>query len=204
MDPLELIQSLSRSRCDPQRYVSKISATSSGNIGQPARRSQILHKIGAMTTNFSPIETHARHFAKPPENDAWSANLLLLRNLSVIRGRRACFRIAKPARYSSETARGPAEVNLISGYISLLKEHVEAHHMFLRRLLGLTPHSMLAVRLTETGNFQNAWTMFTAIGRLMTVAYKGHIWRTPSYVWTVRFIEFSSIVPGGLQFRGFN
>ncbi|KAJ7494670.1 hypothetical protein B0H11DRAFT_2002927 [Mycena galericulata] len=35
--------------------------------------------------------------------------------------------------------------------IALLKEHVEAQHMFLRRLLGLNPHSMLAVLFTETG-----------------------------------------------------
>lgn len=34
---------------------------------------------------------------------------------------------------------------------ALLEEHLEAQHMFLRRLLGLNPHSMLAVLFTQTG-----------------------------------------------------
>ncbi|KAJ7868445.1 hypothetical protein B0H13DRAFT_1635715, partial [Mycena leptocephala] len=34
---------------------------------------------------------------------------------------------------------------------TLLKEHLEVRHLFLRRLLGLNPHSMLAVLFTETG-----------------------------------------------------
>ncbi|KAJ7106218.1 hypothetical protein C8R44DRAFT_638506, partial [Mycena epipterygia] len=34
---------------------------------------------------------------------------------------------------------------------SLIQEHMEAQHMCLCRLLGLNPHSMLAVLLTETG-----------------------------------------------------
>ncbi|KAJ7090615.1 hypothetical protein C8R44DRAFT_990643 [Mycena epipterygia] len=34
---------------------------------------------------------------------------------------------------------------------SLIQDHIEAQHMFLRQLLGLNPHSMLAVLFTETG-----------------------------------------------------
>ncbi|KAJ7835708.1 hypothetical protein B0H13DRAFT_1652547, partial [Mycena leptocephala] len=34
---------------------------------------------------------------------------------------------------------------------TLLKEHLEVQHLFLRRLLGLNPHSMLAILFTETG-----------------------------------------------------
>ncbi|KAJ7510497.1 hypothetical protein B0H11DRAFT_1900795 [Mycena galericulata] len=270
MDPLELMQSLSRSCCDPLR--TKVSDT-------PQNRSD--------DHNFSHIETLARHYARPHENDAWSAKalfgipsgrrpdddldvqrvgerisqslgmfssifnvsvrghvggggqcggisgqrmddtdtyswrptwgsrtgpnaglrklrsyLLILRNLSVIRCRQTCFRIEKYVviwftsvhanilawaawHYAIKVSKARVTSNAIFSLnhrigslpvreglqmymarvdcyrqltldtdISLLKEHVEAHHMFLRRLLGLNPHSVLAVLFTETSQFQ--------------------------------------------------
>ncbi|KAJ7148422.1 hypothetical protein C8R43DRAFT_1088393 [Mycena crocata] len=48
-----------------------------------------------------------------------------------------------------------------------LGEHLEAQHMFLRRLLGLNPHSMLAVLFTETGQMPvRIRRLLLALGRL--------------------------------------
>ncbi|KAJ7127448.1 hypothetical protein C8R43DRAFT_957889 [Mycena crocata] len=50
---------------------------------------------------------------------------------------------------------------------SLIQEHLEAQHMFLRRLLGLNPHSMLAVLFTETGQMPvRIRRLLLALGRL--------------------------------------
>ncbi|KAJ7500814.1 hypothetical protein B0H11DRAFT_1908674 [Mycena galericulata] len=59
MDLLEHIPSPSWS-CRSQKWgISKIRGSFSGDIGRPARKSRMLHKIGVMTTNFSHIDTHA-------------------------------------------------------------------------------------------------------------------------------------------------
>ncbi|KAJ7442088.1 hypothetical protein B0H11DRAFT_1619948, partial [Mycena galericulata] len=51
--------------------------------------------------------------------------------------------------------------------ISLVKEHMEAQNSFLRRLLGLNPHSMLAILFTETGQMPvRARRLLLALGRL--------------------------------------
>ncbi|KAJ7140770.1 hypothetical protein C8R44DRAFT_726490 [Mycena epipterygia] len=50
---------------------------------------------------------------------------------------------------------------------SLIQDHMEAQHMFLRRLLGLNPHSMLVVLFTETGQMPvRIRRLLLALGRL--------------------------------------
>ncbi|KAJ7127518.1 hypothetical protein C8R43DRAFT_1210690 [Mycena crocata] len=50
---------------------------------------------------------------------------------------------------------------------SLIQEHLEAQHMFLCRLLGLNPHSMLAILFTETGQMPvRIRRLLLALGRL--------------------------------------
>jgi hypothetical protein len=54
---------------------------------------------------------------------------------------------------------------------ALLKEHLEAQHMFLRRLLGLNSHSMLAILFTETGQMPvRIRRLLLALGRLEYMA----------------------------------
>ncbi|KAJ7078793.1 hypothetical protein C8R44DRAFT_654372, partial [Mycena epipterygia] len=57
---------------------------------------------------------------------------------------------------------------------SLIQEHMEAQHMFLRRLLGLNPHSMLAVLFTETGQMPvRIRRLLLALGRLQYMVEVG-------------------------------
>ncbi|KAJ7198660.1 hypothetical protein B0H12DRAFT_1037326, partial [Mycena haematopus] len=58
---------------------------------------------------------------------------------------------------------------------ALLQEHLEAQHMFLRRLLGLNPHSMLAILFTETGQMPvRVRRLLLALGRLNYMVVADH------------------------------
>ncbi|KAF7347327.1 Reverse transcriptase domain-containing protein [Mycena venus] len=51
---------------------------------------------------------------------------------------------------------------------SLLQDHMDVQHLFLRRLLGLNPHSMLAILFTETGQMPlRVRRLLLALGRLL-------------------------------------
>ncbi|KAF8193223.1 hypothetical protein K438DRAFT_1589688, partial [Mycena galopus ATCC 62051] len=56
----------------------------------------------------------------------------------------------------------------------LLDEYLEAQHLFLRRLLGLNSHSMLAVLFSETGLMPiRIWRLLLALSSLRYMAELG-------------------------------